>query len=96
MTVDLRLRLHRQFIMHQLIRILLFIYETWFGPFDQIRFATVFGNIKTIYDALYLTPVVLYYRGLKVTGPTDCAAEAGTSVRRIFLAPRGNHQRQRR
>jgi len=54
------------------------IYTTWFGAFDQNRFATVFNNVKALYDALFLKPIVLYYRGDGVQGASDCPAETGT------------------
>ena len=51
------------------------IYETWFGTYDQNRFSTVFNNVKSLYDALFLKAVVLYYRGDGVTGASDCPVE---------------------
>jgi hypothetical protein len=51
------------------------IFETWFGTYNQNRFATVFNNVKAIYDALFLKSVVLYYRGNGVMGASDCAAD---------------------
>lgn len=53
------------------------IYETWFGTFDANRFSTVRDNIISVYDALFVKGVLLYYRGDGATGPTDCAAENG-------------------
>lgn len=53
------------------------IYERWFGVYDANRFSTVFNNIRALHDALNSKPVVLYYRGDKVSGPTDCDAETG-------------------
>lgn len=47
------------------------IYETWFGTYDANRFSTVFNNVKDIFDALYEKPIMLYYRGNGVSGPSD-------------------------
>lgn len=60
-------------------------YVTWFGAFDQARITTVMNNLKTIYDALWLKPVVLYYRGNNVSGPSDCAAEPGNLAPENFF-----------
>jgi len=53
------------------------VYERWFGTYDATRFQTVAGNIRALYDALFLKPVLLYYRGDGATGATDCAVENG-------------------
>jgi hypothetical protein len=53
------------------------IYERWFGAYDQARWQKVRDNIKDVYDALWLKPVILYFRGEGVSGPNDCPAEAG-------------------
>ena len=54
------------------------IYEKWFGTYDATRFNKVLGNVRKIYDTLFLKAVLLYYRGPGVTGSTDCLAETGT------------------
>jgi hypothetical protein len=53
------------------------IYETWFGPYDRLRLHRVRQVINDIHGALSGKPVILYYRGDKAQGHSDCAAEPG-------------------
>jgi hypothetical protein len=58
-------------------------YERWFGAFERTRYKIVKDNINAIYNALFLKPIVLYYRGSSAAGPSDCSAEPGD------IAPEG-------
>lgn len=51
------------------------IYTDWFGAYDANRLREVRRVVNAIHGALFLKPVVLYFRGNKVTGPSDCPAE---------------------
>lgn len=53
------------------------VYQRWFGAYDRARAQVVRKNINDIWGALHLRPVIVYYRGDKATGATDCAAETG-------------------
>jgi hypothetical protein len=50
--------------------------QQWFGAHDATRFGRVVHNLKTLNDQLFLKQVIVYYRGLRVSGPTDDAADA--------------------
>jgi hypothetical protein len=56
--------------------------ERWFGAYDATRFATVLGNLKLINAELYKKPVVLFYRGMRISGnlPGDKPNENGAAT----------------
>jgi hypothetical protein len=46
-------------------------------PTTDPRYQQVLDNIRDIYDALHLRPIVLYYRGASAIGPSDCGFDSG-------------------